>query len=163
LKFFILISDWTFESAQNSLQLFYNITTNEAPLLTSSTDDQGRLQWQKVSVGDVVLFGKFVEEAEIDGKVRYVSFLPTEGGVAVQIPYFWDFARLDPDYSVLLGDSQQDENGEPLIDGLSWLFIVIVCASGVAGLSVLGAIVYMFNKRKQRAFLRHIYGGIQMK
>jgi len=166
MKFTISLTGWIFRSMRNSLQIFYDITSKNTASTDVSSNGQGNIKWHEVSTGDVALFGKFVEQAVIDGTVRYISFRPSETGIIAQVPYFWNTMVLDPDYSVLLendGPSQVNSDGVSDQWGpLGEVTDLIICGAGVGVIAVVGVVVFMHRKWRQRDLMSQL-NGIRLK
>jgi len=61
-----------------------------------------------LSVCNIKLYSNYLPYAILDGIVKTVQFQTTDSGdgdIQVTIPHFWEYAIIDPDYSVLVETS----------------------------------------------------------
>eukprot|EP00026_Physarum_polycephalum_P001535 Phypoly_transcript_01537.p1 GENE.Phypoly_transcript_01537~~Phypoly_transcript_01537.p1 ORF type:complete len:1066 (+),score=142.70 Phypoly_transcript_01537:113-3199(+) len=142
LKLAFAFYNWPFMELSNSLEVVINsgVSGNNQESKTcvkDSTDQSGSLLWIMVIIDDVSLYGQFTPLAVLDGRVRNISyFLNGDNTISVSLPHFWDSAEIDPQFSVLLSDSQASCAGSkskvnlklilPIIFGVLLLVILFI-------------------------------------
>jgi len=111
IKLGLQIQNWPFRNTRNSLEVVLDsqartnsgISCNQTD---SQSDENGNLRWFTINIDGVIMYGQFLDKAELDGAVRVITFqLDKENNVVTAtIPHFWDYAVIDPSYAVLIGD-----------------------------------------------------------
>eukprot|EP01111_Echinosteliopsis_oligospora_P013674 TRINITY_DN4962_c0_g1_i1.p1 TRINITY_DN4962_c0_g1~~TRINITY_DN4962_c0_g1_i1.p1 ORF type:complete len:1017 (+),score=227.48 TRINITY_DN4962_c0_g1_i1:60-3110(+) len=204
LKMNVRVNNWPFFSIKNTLYLDFRSSAfvpassseteeedscgNPIPKksleIQSQADHQGALQWVQTSISGYSMYASFVNQVEIDGRRRVINWTNnnTAGTVSAILPHFWDFAEVDPNYSVLLNvhedptSSSSEKNcgtttspplaalddhvSPPHSTNKTTLIIIVVVVGGVAVVAaIVGAILFTVKKRKVRKSLRSVRRG----
>jgi len=117
-------------------------------------DDSSNLQWVKIALNGVILYGTYDPIALIDGEVQSVQFRldATTNSTVVTIPHFWYSAEFDPSFQVLVDTSQVSFScGKSVANdhGLTASIIGAIVGS-VVGASAIVLAVMIFLRRKMR-------------
>jgi len=112
---------------------------------------EGNLRWYKIRVANVSLYAQMEEFAILDGYKRGISFNgPSKNNeVIVNIPFFWHNLTLDPNFGLLLEDSNNDPCGDSFItslakDSKTWKFYLIIPVAVI--ILVLGFLVWKYDR-----------------
>jgi len=130
-KIALALSDWPFQSVQNTLQfLFENLAPDQAGEITkcdvnSHSDNGDSLRWYQLNVNGYALYAQMEENAYLDGRSRRITFTnPKPTTIAVNVPFFWHNLTLDPNFAVLVNDDPSALasacSGPLQIDGSNW-------------------------------------------
>lgn len=109
LKLSVEIGAWPFRGYQNSLILIFTTgaqTTGAGCQQVNSFSGEGSLQWFSINIEGTTMYGQFEQNAIVDGIIRPISFSlgSNDTTVAAKISHFWNYAVIDPSFSVLLED-----------------------------------------------------------
>lgn len=150
IKVGIRVENWPFLSLANRLQILMDSdAASEGACIRNQLDESGNTRWVVIMVGDVALYGQFLDKAVVDGRIRNITYNWNSDGSAVGaiLPHFWDFADMDPNYSVLLTDQDtRDECGNKLEGNSQYrnnnkiILIAVFVSAGVVGLIILGVV-----------------------
>eukprot|EP00026_Physarum_polycephalum_P005781 Phypoly_transcript_05819.p1 GENE.Phypoly_transcript_05819~~Phypoly_transcript_05819.p1 ORF type:complete len:186 (+),score=18.62 Phypoly_transcript_05819:1180-1737(+) len=145
IKLSVEISSWPFLNLQNSLHVNMNSGVAGAVSCTKkNTDSSNSLRWFMVVVNDTSLYGQFLDKAEIDTKIRNISFvLKDEQTIAAVLPHFWEYASLDPQFSLLLKDPSANCGKK-----FNWKLIEILVPTLVGAAILCGLIVFLYPRIK---------------
>jgi len=119
-----------------------------------------------VVVNNVVLYGQLSDQAIVDGRNRNITYSFVDSGtVRAYLPHFWSTAEMDPNYSVLLGDTQtnsgatcssnKSKSSNSKISKKDIILIAVLVSVGVIGIIVLIIVIYprtqlRFQVRKEK-------------
>ncbi|KAF2076738.1 hypothetical protein CYY_001927 [Polysphondylium violaceum] len=177
LKYSINITNYSFKSSLNSLQLV---------LSASIESDHNNDECSSKQIGDVVdsesefikmqidknsLYGRFIKRGVIDGRVKYVTntLLDSEYNaiettsksqtfIGINIPFYSRLAQLDPDFSILVDNRPASDNDNAVcgarkskLTGAQIAGIAIGCAAFVA-IIVTSTVYYFYKKRQTNKF-----------
>eukprot|EP00026_Physarum_polycephalum_P014097 Phypoly_transcript_14571.p1 GENE.Phypoly_transcript_14571~~Phypoly_transcript_14571.p1 ORF type:complete len:268 (+),score=42.80 Phypoly_transcript_14571:54-806(+) len=104
LKLTIQVQKWRFHSLSNSLIIVMDSVGAYDSKNCYGTTEDASVSYVLVVSGDVTLYGQFMDKAELDDRVRSVKYSVGNDGITMTVPHFWDYADLDPNFNVLLGD-----------------------------------------------------------
>jgi hypothetical protein len=106
MKSTIQIFNWTFQSIKNTLRIWTSFPheLSQDTQASYKIGPSGNLQWALYTVLNSTLYAKFVETVQLDGIVHemQVAVDPGTGMVYFTILHFWNYAVIDPEYSLLL-------------------------------------------------------------
>eukprot|EP00026_Physarum_polycephalum_P001122 Phypoly_transcript_01123.p1 GENE.Phypoly_transcript_01123~~Phypoly_transcript_01123.p1 ORF type:complete len:1193 (+),score=170.81 Phypoly_transcript_01123:88-3579(+) len=172
IKFSVRVDNWPFTSARSRLAV---VSQSTVSLITTDTchgpsvtpqNLNDNLVWVTSSFSGLTLYGKFLPNAIADGRLVTTTntFNSSESEVSTLIPHFFDFAVIDPDYSVLLNpyatpDPIKDNappgcyphkknNHKTKVAVIVSVVVIVVVALAVAG-------AYVIYKRRIRAQTRY--------
>eukprot|EP00026_Physarum_polycephalum_P001796 Phypoly_transcript_01799.p1 GENE.Phypoly_transcript_01799~~Phypoly_transcript_01799.p1 ORF type:complete len:509 (+),score=43.80 Phypoly_transcript_01799:1579-3105(+) len=163
IKINVIVQSWPFYALANSLAVIFNSTKSEQKNCAKDfVDDSGNLRWVAVSLGDLSLYGQFDDKSIIDGRVRSTSYvLNSDYSVSAILPHFWDFAEMDPSYSLLVADQTTRGCGS---SNTKWKLAVEIAVPCVAGAVLITLFVLVgFRKISLCAKLHTSFREIQMK
>jgi len=152
IKYSMRVENWDFEEIRNQLVIVVESTSNSARQSVNVNQvDGGTLQWMVLSSGGFNLYAKFLEYAIIDDVVQTVRFtyVDNEGSpeVYVDVPHFWNYAEIDPNYVVL---EQQDTAKN---SGIPETTVIAIVASIVGAAVVVSAVLWIqFHRRAAKRF-----------
>eukprot|EP00026_Physarum_polycephalum_P005392 Phypoly_transcript_05426.p1 GENE.Phypoly_transcript_05426~~Phypoly_transcript_05426.p1 ORF type:complete len:356 (+),score=25.74 Phypoly_transcript_05426:398-1465(+) len=121
LKYLIHIENWPFIALTHRLVVSMRVnasakgasdgscTRSQAGTkLRVNTDGDSSLSFIYFEYNGVLLYGTFLENAYLDDiyNIRLVRFYynTTANTIDIEIPHFWDYVDIDPNFQVLLGD-----------------------------------------------------------
>eukprot|EP00026_Physarum_polycephalum_P019652 Phypoly_transcript_21771.p1 GENE.Phypoly_transcript_21771~~Phypoly_transcript_21771.p1 ORF type:complete len:182 (+),score=17.75 Phypoly_transcript_21771:90-635(+) len=155
IKYLIYIQNWPFMNIRNRLQIrmqtdgFSHNPSSACSTSENSTDGSTNLQWFKLNFDGVSLYATFAQDTEVDGKYGKVSFSLSGNDIVISLPSFWEYAVVDPVYSVLL-DTQIEQIGEcdfgKIRKNRNLKKIVGVAVGGVVGVTVIIAVGILLFK-----------------
>eukprot|EP00026_Physarum_polycephalum_P002699 Phypoly_transcript_02707.p1 GENE.Phypoly_transcript_02707~~Phypoly_transcript_02707.p1 ORF type:complete len:863 (+),score=100.25 Phypoly_transcript_02707:263-2590(+) len=109
LKINVKIENWPFLALPNSLAIVLDSNAKNQEnggCVNSHSSDSGNLLWILVVVGKESLYGQFLDTAIVDDRVRKITYaLLPDQTIQATLPHFWSYAEMDPNFNVLLGDS----------------------------------------------------------
>ncbi|EGC33303.1 hypothetical protein DICPUDRAFT_154656 [Dictyostelium purpureum] len=163
IKFSVRIDNYTFSSNLNKLEMFYQTSPNSdlecaikqqiAWGAKKSTD----MHWVTLPNNQLQLYGRFSNSLILDDRIVSTSNEGLEFGSTVQvkvnIPFFKDYAELDPDFSVLvdvnMDETVYDECGIPVgtKSNRKWVIPVAVVV-GVVGATILFISIFAVAYKK---------------
>ncbi|KAN0042918.1 hypothetical protein ACTA71_010550 [Dictyostelium dimigraforme] len=181
LKYTVEITLYNFQSQLNTLQLVMSASlesskTNDVCSSkqfgnTSNGDDSNYL---KVQVDDHSVYGRFIKRALVDGNARSIenvlldsTFNPIESSyqsqafIGIEIPNFKQSAIIDPDFSILLSSSSdQDSNSicsksKNGLSGTKIAGIAIGCAA-FAAVALISTIYFIKKKKQNSKFINNM-------
>jgi hypothetical protein len=132
IKLAIFISDWPFRATQNALFVNFenSIATSSAmqglqPCAIEKRENSNNdLRWYKVTVGGVTMYSQMEDEAIVDGYVKPITFAYSSATTfAARIPFFWNNVTVDPNFSVLVEDSDPCRNSDKP-PKWNWFYII---------------------------------------
>jgi len=153
IKYNVVIQDWIFETIANTLTVTLSSSSNsDLQTFTTGTDQNGNLQWMRLSVCAIGLYSTYLAYAVLDGTVQRVQFKTTgnNSDIAVRIPHFWNYAVIDPEYSVLVetGTSCQPNKHNNIPSEV----IVSVVVSIVSATTIMAGVWFVIvSKRRSKA------------
>ncbi|KAF2076262.1 hypothetical protein CYY_002440 [Polysphondylium violaceum] len=176
IKYTIDIGPYQFKSQLNILELVMKaeIESNDKDScsINDSASDQ-EVDYCRVQINDVSLYGRFIRRGILDSRIRSISNKissdtsiqttnSTNSFIAINIPFYQRFVRIDPDFSVLI-DSRSANTKQGSIcapetlksNGLTAAQIVgIAIGSAVFLLILIAAVIFVIQKRsiKLRVF-----------
>ncbi|EAL72849.1 hypothetical protein DDB_G0270998 [Dictyostelium discoideum AX4] len=164
LKYTIEMTSYNFKSQLNTLQLVMSTL-----LESSKTKD--------ICSSKQFVYGRFIKRALIDNNAKSIenvlldsTFNPIESSyqsqsfIGIEIPNFKKSAKIDPDFSVLLSASTEDNNSicsksNSSLSGTKIAGIVVGCTAFVA--VVLISTIYIIRKKKQNSkFINNMNSNI---
>jgi len=106
------------------------------------------LKWLTITGDKVKLYAQFDNAALVDGRVRKISYSLDNSYMSFQavLPHFWDFAELDPQFSMVLESQSPSSTNETALN----LEIALPSAFGV----VLLLIFLTIGFSRLRTYLR---------
>jgi len=182
VKISITLQYWPFRSIRNNLTISIstqginsfsagrgsNIGDCQSPQTTESDSESpsefgsgsnGNLRWFSLRFGTSTLYGTFNDKAEIEGKPKYtnVGYDSNSSRIYLQLPYFWQYAIIDPNFAVLVDDfgtSPYTSSSDSCIQGnnpkVPVSVIVGIVIGVVASVVIAAAAVYLLRKHRKR-------------
>jgi len=174
LKYSINITNYSFESSLNSLQLVLSASiesdnSNDDECSSKQTGDvvDSESEFIKMQIDQTSLYGRFIKRGVIDNRVKYVTntLLDSEYNaiettsksqtyIGINIPFYSKLAQLDPDFSILVDNKPASDNDNAIcgarkskLTGAQIAGIAIGCAAFVG--IIITSTVYYFYKRNQ--------------
>ncbi|KAN0029880.1 hypothetical protein ACTA71_008017 [Dictyostelium dimigraforme] len=177
IKYYITLSSYQFKNDLNTLQLVMlaSIESLQGENACSSADFSNfkimddESQYLKVQINNVSLYGQFIKRALIDGKIVSITNKPlnlseierdgknenssntgtnSKAYIAIEIPHFVKKAELDPNFSILLDNTDKPNldnsvcaGGFPSKSGLTTPQIIGIVIAGVGILLLVGIII----------------------
>eukprot|EP00026_Physarum_polycephalum_P000833 Phypoly_transcript_00834.p1 GENE.Phypoly_transcript_00834~~Phypoly_transcript_00834.p1 ORF type:complete len:1260 (+),score=134.49 Phypoly_transcript_00834:229-3780(+) len=149
VKLSVRVRGWPFMGVTNSLGIVLNSpytenATSHVSCVNHQEDESGNLRWFMVSINGTALYGQFLDRAVADGRIRKVTYQLGRNTTAITaiIPHFWEYADMDPDFSVLLGDKNgKCVNGKKTHD-MKALKIVVPLVLGLALVACIIIVTY---------------------
>ncbi|EFA76016.1 hypothetical protein PPL_10595 [Heterostelium album PN500] len=172
LKYTITFSPYQFKSIFNSLQLVMSSSIRGSSDLSQCNSNRGgsgsgedhsekELDSINLSINDQSLFGTFIRVGDIDKRKLSISntIISKQHAndsigleIGINIPYFSQYAVLDPNFSLLLNTNPNTDqcNGNSASFALTkiQLIAVIVSASLFAAVIVIIVVIVIIKKRK---------------
>eukprot|EP00026_Physarum_polycephalum_P001313 Phypoly_transcript_01314.p1 GENE.Phypoly_transcript_01314~~Phypoly_transcript_01314.p1 ORF type:complete len:1011 (+),score=114.29 Phypoly_transcript_01314:384-3416(+) len=110
LKLNMAIENWPFLRAGNSLGIEIHVGDNNLspPSCSDNHQNGGSLNWLTISYNSGTLYGQFLQAAVLDGRVQNITYKSDQNSITAVVPHFWEFAEIDPDFSVLLVSKEKD-------------------------------------------------------
>lgn len=165
LKFSVGVTVWPFQALQNKLII---VTKAEAiipqtacnvppePTLKPVNDS---LVWTSSEYLGVTLFGRFLQNALLDGEPApsKTTYDTLAGEYLITLPHFWDVAIVDPDFSILMNPEKPPSTGSTITTGCNLVqespgnnFATPVIATLVAVFGAAGLIMGFLLLRRRR-------------
>jgi len=161
LKYYIRIENWVFADIENQLAIVTETISGSGNSLSVTTKsvDGGGLQWVQVSLNGMILYAKYLDFAVIDDEVQNVQFNFVRSNNSAEVhaivPHFWQYAEIDPDYSVLV-DPGASENPGPRGDNSVPLTTIIAVVASVVGVAVIVSIAFWVQLRRRHQNLSRV-------
>ncbi|EGG13389.1 hypothetical protein DFA_11150 [Cavenderia fasciculata] len=134
-KINIGIDQYPFQSITNTLQIIMDISINidddgddacsELDYGLGNGNDENDVQWVKLKVGGSSIYARFIRSGIIDGRqsviqnsvVEKQESSGTRQFIGINVPYYSNYAQLDPDLSMLVdnGDSDYECGKKPTL------------------------------------------------
>jgi len=159
IKYYIRLSNWTFDSPRNSLLITLKTSSNSTNPVSSASqsDGTGNLLWMQTSVGAIILYATFLPYVILDDQIGTVKFQLAADGtsdVQIRVPRFIDCVDIDPNYVVLTNQgsshsSEVPENSIPIVVVVAVVVPVFAIAMIVLALGL--AITYRRRQRRWKA------------
>jgi len=136
-KLNLYIQNWPFRDTKHSLALVFqsaiNTTNLTSLVLDMKTGPDGGLMWFIMTVDEVSLYTRFVKEVEIDNTTRMTTFHfnETNHTITATVPHFWFSLYLDPDYYVLVNETQSTDVSLTLLIEVIVPVIVLVAVVAI--------------------------------
>ncbi|KYQ92870.1 hypothetical protein DLAC_05458 [Tieghemostelium lacteum] len=172
IKYRVDISPYHFNSTLNTLQLVMSasITTSTSESDACSLkeyDEDNDYQYVKLQVDSNSLYGRFIKRADIDNNYATISNTLLDSSfkeitnqtqtsqtyIGINIPHFYNYVIIDPDFSVLVDSRPADEKDGAFCQissnekGLSKTQLVgIIIGAGVLGIAAMAGILYYIIK-----------------
>eukprot|EP00026_Physarum_polycephalum_P003458 Phypoly_transcript_03470.p1 GENE.Phypoly_transcript_03470~~Phypoly_transcript_03470.p1 ORF type:complete len:773 (+),score=103.59 Phypoly_transcript_03470:29-2320(+) len=153
IKFNLGLALWPFKSDSNTVNYFIHSNSTAGAIVgggscnvQKSEDADGNLLWFSVAYNGLSLYGKFLPNALVDDTPKpFAQKWVGDGSVMLSLPFFWQEAWIDPDFSVLLDvDGKSScKKKKVRVD-----IIVGVCV-GVIGAAILIALAFYVWKTRQ--------------
>ncbi|KYR00593.1 tenascin C [Tieghemostelium lacteum] len=158
IKLSVHIINYTFQSSLNTLELVMSTTVSSVSECNGNANINGEesqletLNYFTIEQEGKVLYGKFIDQMMSDGKPTYsstkiMSKTENEIIVAISIPHCTE-CIIDPNLSVLLDPNHKESDCSTVNSkDKKWLIPTVVVVTVVGGLSILGAVGYLLQKR----------------
>jgi len=113
LKGFIELHRWPFANAGNTLQLVMSFEYSDANIVTTLLKNSSGLQSFQLQANGFTIFCDILRIAEVDGVFQPIDAQWENGTKFIRFyfPYFSSSLIYDPNFSVLLGDDNQESSG----------------------------------------------------
>lgn len=165
LKYSMKVASWPFHNIRNMLQISIKSDVqsengNDCKTTDISEDGSNNIQWIKIQLNGVALYGTFSEYAVLDTAIRTVQFLynSTTGDVIIQTPHFFDEVELDPNFQVLLDPSQLQTSCDGAVRSSTNVAAPVIggVIGGVVGAACLicGGMLLVRRKRQKKTMRR---------
>eukprot|EP01133_Synstelium_polycarpum_P000064 gene64-87_t len=172
VKYQITVSNWTFASPLNSLQVIYDTATpppSECGGVPSTVENGGN--WYMVDSGASVLKARFASRMIVDGSNVRSSLvqLPAEDPLyterksshfrllsAIVVRSFINSCTLDPNFSVLIKtDAQGKETGcQVAATPNKWKIPIIIAVAIAAAIAIIAATTILIQKKKKESIYK---------
>eukprot|EP00026_Physarum_polycephalum_P005343 Phypoly_transcript_05375.p1 GENE.Phypoly_transcript_05375~~Phypoly_transcript_05375.p1 ORF type:complete len:628 (+),score=68.17 Phypoly_transcript_05375:31-1914(+) len=173
IKYLIYIQNWPFMNIRNKLQVRMqtdgfskNPSSACGPDSENSFDGSTNLLWFKLNIDGISLYATFVQATEVDKKYGKVSFSLLDNYIVISVPSFWEYAIIDPIYSVLVDVQSKGSNNDcdfgkiHVKKGVSEKIVGGV-VGGVVGTAIVLAIsiflVKMWHRKQWRKKFKQMY------
>ncbi|GAM29027.1 hypothetical protein SAMD00019534_122030 [Acytostelium subglobosum LB1] len=169
IKYTIELSEYSFQNILNTMQVLMSASVASSQDCSASPESQvglnadGSLQWVRLVVGGMTLYGRMFQKAVIDLRPTYVT--STLAGnvtlndsitalVALNLPHYTNTIVCDPDFQVLVDGGASSTSGEDKcglgaknnISGLSNAALSGIIVGGVVFLAVvIGASILLYK------------------
>lgn len=154
LKIAVYVQNWPFFSLANSLHIVMDTDNKEkSTCYNEKRNEGGSVQWVMIVIDDVALYGQFINKAEIDNRVRTISFKSANNSISAILPHFWNYAYMDPQFSLLLGDKNIHTcEGQIKNNKMNTITVVAISVPVVVGTCLIVGAVVVFLYRVQTKF-----------
>eukprot|EP00026_Physarum_polycephalum_P014446 Phypoly_transcript_14960.p1 GENE.Phypoly_transcript_14960~~Phypoly_transcript_14960.p1 ORF type:complete len:300 (+),score=45.21 Phypoly_transcript_14960:30-902(+) len=162
LKVNVVVQKWPFLNLAHSLSIVFDSPNNEASTCFDE-DQSGSLRWFVVEVDQVALYGQLLNKSLVDGRVRSASFYYSESEktLSAVLPHFWDYAELDPSYSVLLDDKTYDQACRHKKKKINTTLIYAIVIPVVVVIILIGTFIFFYPRIKTWLAVRRKTVGSQ--
>ncbi|KAF2069967.1 hypothetical protein CYY_008717 [Polysphondylium violaceum] len=182
LKYSINISEYSFSSSFNSLQLVLlasiesNLQDECSSKIFQDTVESGS-EYVKMQVNDHSLYGRFIKRGIIDGRIKTIdnvlldsqynsvtSESKSQSYIGINIPYFRKSVEIDPDFSVLVDNRPASSESENAICAphdkskltKAQLAGIIVGCVAFASIIIASVTYAIIKTKKQKQFKKNI-------
>jgi len=156
IKLSVNIQGWRFTNLKNSLEIIIDAQAGQGQGCVNSQSTSSSLLWFMIYVGKISLYGQFASNAILDGRVRNITFgLNEDNTISAILPHFWDYSEMDPQFSVLLGDTNRGtcENDQKGVN--KKVIAIVVPIVVVVVLLVILIVIYFAKFHSKWKILRH--------
>ncbi|KAF2069260.1 hypothetical protein CYY_009421 [Polysphondylium violaceum] len=176
LKYSVNISEYSFSSSLNTLQLVLlaSIETDSNEECSSKQFGEtveSNSEYIKMQVNDHSLYGRFIKRGVVDGRVKSVSNILLDNQfnsvstqseqqtyIGINIPFYSKSVQLDPDFSVLV-DNKPASDTDDAICGKGKTKLthaqiagIVIGAAAFTGIVVVGVSYALYKSRQQKNF-----------
>jgi len=159
VKYYTRVENWPFANIANKLVITMTMTSSnpsnncQNQNFSMGVGEGGNLEWTKLYVGPVSLYSEFFPFAVLDDATKAIQFVSQKenGNVQILVPHFWEYAEIDPSYSVLVEPDNDQTNlcrDSSTSISIIIIIIIVVCIFGTA--IVIVAVVFAVKKEKKR-------------
>jgi len=128
-------------------------------------DSADSVRWFTITSGNTVLYAQMNPYASLDGEKKYIRYSYNQSAqtTTISMPYFWDEAYIDPDYSVLVSDTaaqttcNEIETSDDVVD--KW-YLWVPLVLGVVAVVAAGFFVYTKYLKAQQTKKEHSSTGL---
>eukprot|EP00026_Physarum_polycephalum_P010910 Phypoly_transcript_11096.p1 GENE.Phypoly_transcript_11096~~Phypoly_transcript_11096.p1 ORF type:complete len:394 (+),score=50.82 Phypoly_transcript_11096:73-1182(+) len=166
IKYAMRVTNWPFASIKNTLAIHSlsssSSSSSATPCQDTFTNDNANLQWLKVFINGVTLYGSFQNYAMLDDVMRNISFSFDSAAsvVTVKVPFFWQTAEFDPNFQVLLDTQTTSEvicqSNNKKSNNISGKIAGAVVGSVVGAALLIGVGIFVYLSLKKRQTMKRL-------
>jgi len=159
IKIMVEVDHWPFQTIANSLEILVN---NEGSLADGCDDvgynSQGHITWFKYFNGQYTLYSPLINVAEIDEKNQTIYYMFSNDQLIIVIPFFWNYALVDPSYAVLLESAPPGgcDTSESIVEKDGWIIVVAISVSSSMFVAIVAGTLLIIRNRRRVLHMKRV-------